>query len=69
MIASSDPGFRDMVHDNIMNIPDLKVVAEFTEVAANLYVRVLQELERHPHAGLVIDLAGSPKRLSRHWSA
>jgi pilus assembly protein CpaE len=60
MIASSDPGFRDMVHDNIMNIPDLKVVAEFTEVAANLYVRVLQELERHPHAGLIIDLAGSP---------
>jgi pilus assembly protein CpaE len=60
MIASSDPGFRDMVHDNILNIPDLKVVAEFTEVAANLYVRILQELERHPTAGLMIDLAGSP---------
>jgi len=61
MIASSDPGFRDMVHDNILNIPDIKVVAEFTEVAANLYVRVLQELERNPHAGVVIDLAGNPE--------
>jgi pilus assembly protein CpaE len=60
MIASSDPSFRDMVHDNILNIPDLKVVAEFTEVAANLYVRVLQELERHASAGLVVDLASSP---------
>ncbi len=61
MIASSDPGFRDMVHDNILNIPDLKIVAEFSEVAANLYVRVMQELERHPYAGLLIDLAGDPE--------
>jgi pilus assembly protein CpaE len=29
-------------------------------VAANLYVRVLQELERNPHAGLIIDLASTP---------
>jgi pilus assembly protein CpaE len=60
MIASSDQSFRDMVHDNILNIPEIKVVAEFQEVAANLYVRVLQELERHPFAGLVIDLATDP---------
>lgn len=60
MIASSDPSFRDMLHDNILNIPDLRIVAEFPEVAANLYVRVLQELERHPFSGLVIDLAADP---------
>jgi pilus assembly protein CpaE len=61
MIASGDPGFRDMVHDNILNIPDLKIVAEFTEVAANLYVRVLQELERNPQSALIVDLAGDPE--------
>lgn len=61
MLASSDPTFRDMVHDNILNIPDFKVIAEFPEVSANLYVRILQELERHPFAGLIIDLSGDPE--------
>jgi pilus assembly protein CpaE len=60
MLASSDQSFRDTVHDNILNIPDIKVVAEFPEVSANLYVRVLQELERHPFSGLVIDLSADP---------
>ena len=28
-----------------------KVVSEYPEVSANLYIRVLQDLERHPEAG------------------
>ncbi|MFB3826690.1 MAG: CpaE family protein [Bryobacteraceae bacterium] len=57
MIASSDEHFREMVRDNLMNIPNAKVAAEFQEVAPNLYIRVLQELERQPHAALVLDLS------------
>jgi len=57
MIASGDEHFREQVRDSLLNIPDIKAAAEFPEVSANLYVRVLQELERNPGSGLVIDLS------------
>jgi DNA-binding NarL/FixJ family response regulator len=57
LIASSDEHFREMVRDQTLNVPEAKVVAEYQEVAANLYIRVLQDLERHPSAGLVVDLS------------
>ena len=61
MIASSDEHFREMVRDNLLNIPNAKIVAEYQEVAANLYIRVLQDLERNPGAGLIVDLSGDPE--------
>jgi pilus assembly protein CpaE len=61
MVASSDEHFREMVRDNLLNIPNAKVVAEYQEVGANLYIRVLQDLERNPGAGLIVDLSGDPE--------
>ena len=61
MVASSDEHFREMVRDSLLNIPNSKVVAEYREVAANLYIRVLQDLERNPSAGLIVDLSGDPE--------
>jgi len=61
LVASSDEHFREMVRDNLLNIPNSKVVAEYQEVAANLYIRVLQDLERNPGAGLIVDLSGDPE--------
>ena len=61
MVASSDEHFREMVRDQLLNIPNAKMVAEYQEVAANLYIRVLQDLERHPHAGLMVDISGDPE--------
>jgi pilus assembly protein CpaE len=61
MIASSDEHFREMVRDQLLNIPNARVVAEYQEVAANLYIRVLQDLERHPHAALIVDISGDPE--------
>ena len=61
MVASSDEHFREMVRDSLVNLPDAKIVAEYQEVAANLYIRVMQDLERHPAAGLIVDLAGDPE--------
>jgi pilus assembly protein CpaE len=58
MIASGDEHFREMVRENLLNTPNAKVVAEYQEVAANLYIRVLQDLERTPQASLILDLAG-----------
>jgi pilus assembly protein CpaE len=62
MIASGDELFREMVRDNLLNIPSAKVVAEYQEVSGNLYVRVLQDLERNPNSLVVIDLAGDPEQ-------
>ncbi|HLK62828.1 MAG TPA: P-loop NTPase [Bryobacteraceae bacterium] len=61
MVASSDENFREMVRDSLLNIPNAKIVAEYREVAANLYIRVLQDLERNPGAGLIVDLSGDPE--------
>jgi pilus assembly protein CpaE len=51
-----------MVRDNLLNIPSAKIVSEYQEVSPNLYVRVLQDLERNPNALVVIDLAGDPEQ-------
>ena len=51
MVASSDEHFREMVRDQLLNIPNAKIVGEYQEVAANLYIRVLQDLERNPPGG------------------
>jgi pilus assembly protein CpaE len=61
MIASSDEHFREMVRDQLLNIPNTKVVAEYQEAGPNLYIRVLQDLERNPHAGLIVDISGDPE--------
>src|SRR6202158_5334260 len=58
LVASTDEHFREMIRENVGNIPNGKIVAEYQEVAQNLYIRVLQDLERHPHAALIMDLAG-----------
>jgi pilus assembly protein CpaE len=62
MIASSDEHFREMVRDNLLNVPNAKVAAEYQEVSSNLYVRVLQDLERHPSAAVFLDLASDPEQ-------
>src|SRR5690348_1295808 len=58
LVASSDDQFRETVRENLLNVANAKAVAEYPEVTANLYIRVLQDLERNPEAALVIDLAG-----------
>src|SRR5258707_12327804 len=61
LVASTDEHFRETVRESLVNIPNGKIVAEYQEVAQNLYIRVLQDLERHPHAALIMDLAGDPE--------
>jgi len=61
LVASSDEHFREMVRDSLLNIPNSKVVSEYQEVSANLYIRVLQDLERNPSAGLIVDISGDPE--------
>lgn len=61
LVASTDEHFREMVRESLLNMPNAKVAAEYPEITLNLYVRVLQDLERQPEAALFLDLAGDPE--------
>lgn len=50
-----------MIRENLLNQPNAKVISEYPEVASNLYIRVLQDLERHPDAALIVDLSSDPE--------
>src|SRR5712692_2781886 len=69
IVASTDAHFREMIRESLLNVANATLVAEFPEIAQNLYIRILHELERHPQAALVIDLAadteGAMKALER----
>ncbi len=57
LIASSDEHFRESVRESLLNIPNSRIAVEYPEVSSSLYIRVLQDLERHPDAGLILDIA------------
>ena len=61
LIASHDEQFRELVRDNLLNQPNARVVNEYPDVVANLYIRVLQDLERFPEAALIIDISTHPE--------
>ncbi len=65
LVASADEGFRESVRENLASLSGARVVAEYTEVAANLYIRVLQDAERTPDAALFFDLAGDTEAALR----
>ena len=61
LVASSDEQFRETVRESLVNVANAKVISEYPEVASNLYIRVLQDLERNPTAALVADLSADPE--------
>ena len=61
LVASPDEHFRETIRDSLVNIDGAKVISEYPEVSSNLYIRVLQDLERHPDAALIVDLSGDPE--------
>lgn len=61
LVASSDDHFRQMVSESLLNTPNAKVVSEYPDVGSNLYIRVLQDLERYPEAALMLDLSADPE--------
>ena len=55
------PHFRESIAESLLNVPTAKMISEYPEVSSNLYIRVIQDLERHPDAALIIDLASDPE--------
>ncbi|MBM3753652.1 MAG: response regulator [Acidobacteria bacterium] len=60
LIASADDQVRDLVRDTTANTPNARIVGEYPEVSANLYIRVLQDVDRHPDAALFLDISADP---------
>src|SRR3954469_9844863 len=65
ILASSDEQFRESIRDHLLNHPDARLINEYPDVSPNLYVRVLQDLERHPDAALILDLSHAPNETMR----
>src|SRR4051794_32181099 len=61
ILASSGEQFRESIRDHLLNHPEARIINEYPEVSANLYVRVLQEMQRHPDAALILDLSHAPE--------
>lgn len=60
LVASADDTLRELVRDLLLNMPNGRVVNEYAEVSPNLYIRVLQDLERNPEAALIVDISADP---------
>jgi pilus assembly protein CpaE len=60
LIASADEQVRDLLRDTAANTPNARIAAEYPEVSANLYIRVLQDVERHPDSALFLDISADP---------
>ena len=50
IVASQEPHFREFVREHLAHTPGAKLASEHEEVGLNLYVRILHDLERNPHA-------------------
>jgi len=61
LVASPDEHFREAIRESLLNVPNSKIIAAYPEVSSNLYIRVLQDLERNPEAALAVDLAADPE--------
>ena len=61
LVASSDEQFRESIRESLQNVANAKIVSTYPEVSSNLYIRVLQDLERNPDAALIVDLATDPE--------
>ena len=61
LVASSDEHFRESIRESLLNIENAKIASTYPEVSSNLYIRVLQDLERTPDAALIVDLAADPE--------
>src|SRR5436190_12639753 len=62
IVASQEPHFREFVREHLAHTPGAKLVSEHEEVGLNLYVRILHDLERHPHAAVLLDIATDPEQ-------
>ena len=62
ILASTEPHFREFVREHLAHTPGAKLVAEHEEIGLNLYVRILHDLDRHPQAAVLLDIASDSEQ-------
>src|SRR5215470_16456969 len=60
IVASSEPRFHDFVREQMMSTANAEIVGEHEDLGPNLPVRVLQDLNLHPHAAVILDISTDP---------
>jgi pilus assembly protein CpaE len=61
LVATSEEHFRESIHESAVSAGNVRVISNYPEVSSNLYIRVLQDLERNPEAALIVDLVADPE--------
>jgi pilus assembly protein CpaE len=61
LVASTEEHFRESIHESAVSAGNVRVLSNYPEVSSNLYIRVLQDLERNPEAALIVDLVADPE--------
>jgi pilus assembly protein CpaE len=61
LVASTEEHFRESIQESAVSAGNIRVISNYPEVSSNLYIRVLQDLERNPEAALIVDLVADPE--------
>src|SRR5947209_8417596 len=61
IVASSEPRFHDFVREQMISTANAEVVGEHEDLGPNLPVRVIQDLNLHPHSAVLLDISGDPE--------
>lgn len=61
LVASTEEHFRESIQESAVSAGNVRVISNYPEVSSNLYIRVLQDLERNPDAALIVDLVADPE--------
>ena len=64
LVASSDEHFREMVRDNLLNVPNAKVVSEYQGPAVIAAYTVLYEGDTPARAVMICDLPDGRRTLA-----
>src|ERR1041385_8913795 len=62
IVASKEPRFHDFVREHFARTASAEIVAEYEDVGPNLSVRIVQDLNTHPQAAVMLDISADPEQ-------
>ncbi len=62
IIASKEPRFHDFVREHFARATAAEIVADYEDVGPNLSVRIVQDLNMHPQAAVLLDISADAEQ-------
>ena len=62
IVASAEPRFHDFVTEQLAHASSAEIVGEHEDMGPNLGVRILQDLNLHPGAGVLLDISSDSEQ-------